>query len=53
VRANPSMPGSCTLTLIYDAISDKEIDSFGMVNWSHMRSDSELYAGCLCGVALG
>jgi hypothetical protein len=29
------MPGSCTLTLIYDAISDKGILSLGMVNWSH------------------
>jgi hypothetical protein len=43
VRANPSMPGSCTLTLIYDAICDKGIVSLGMVNWSHTHSDSELY----------
>ena len=32
VRANPSTPGSSTLTLIYDAISDKRAASLGMVN---------------------
>ena len=45
MRANPSMPGSCTLSLMYDAVSETPIVSLGMVNWSHTRPGSKQAGG--------
>jgi hypothetical protein len=41
VRANPSMPGSCTLMFMWGADSDQRIVSLWMVNWSQTQSASE------------
>ena len=38
VRANPSKPDSYTLRLMWDAISDKPVASFGMVKGSYIGS---------------
>jgi hypothetical protein len=51
VRANPSMPGSCTLSLIYDAVPETPIVSIGMVNWvaaSFIRAADWRSACCPC-----
>ena len=39
MRANPSMPGSCTLPLIYDAVSETPIVSLWMVTWAAALSE--------------
>ena len=41
MRANPSKPDSYTLKLMWDAISDKPVASFGMVKGSLYRLDLE------------
>ena len=38
MRANPSKPDSYTLRLMWDAISDKPVASFGMVKGSYIGS---------------
>jgi hypothetical protein len=51
VRANPSMPGSCTLSLMYNAVPETPIVSIGMVNWvaaSFIRAADWRSACCPC-----
>ena len=38
VRANPSMPRSCTLVLMWDVVSGKRIPSYGVVNRDYLNA---------------